>query len=66
VQGDLWTQPDPPRSKALMLVMDGINQKHGRETIRLAGSGLRRGWQLRTEQRSPHYTTDWNDLLYVQ
>ncbi len=66
VQGDLWTQPDTPRSKALMRVMDDINQTHGRETIKLAGSGLHRGWKLRSEQRSPHYTTDWDDLLCVQ
>ena len=65
IQGDLWTKPDTPRSKALMRVMDGINQTHGRETIRLAGSGLHRGWKLRSEQRSPHYTTDWDDLLCV-
>lgn len=65
VQGDLWTQPDTPRSKALMRVMDGINQTHGRETIRLAGSGIHRGWKLRSELRSPHYTTNWNDLLCV-
>ena len=50
----------------LMRVMDGINQTHGRQTIRLAGSGLLRGWKLRSELRSPHYTTDWNDLLCVR
>jgi DNA polymerase V len=66
VQGDLWTGPDTGRSKALMGVMDRINQTHGRETIRLAGSGLRRGWKLRSEQRSPHYTTNWDDLLCVE
>ena len=66
IQGDLWTKPDTPRSKALMRVMDGINQTHGRETIRLAGSGLHRGWKLRSEQPSPRYTTDWNDLLRVK
>ncbi len=65
LQGDLWTEADSTRSKALMRVMDTINETHGRETIRLAGSGISRGWKLRSEQRSPHYTTDWNELLCV-
>ena len=66
VQGDLWTLPDTARSKALMRVIDGINKTHGRESIRLAGSGLHRAWKLRSEQRSPHYTTSWDDLLFVR
>lgn len=65
VQGDLWTAPDTARSKALMQVMDRINEEHGRDAIRLAGSGIARGWRLRSEQRSPHYTTDWDEILCV-
>ncbi len=66
VQGDLWTAPDSPRSQALMKAMDRINAVHGRETVKLAASGIERKWKLRSEQRSPHYTTDWNDLLRVE
>lgn len=65
VQGDLWTLPDTPRSQALMRAMDHINATHGRETIRLAASGIRRPWKLRSEQRSPRFTTDWDELLRV-
>lgn len=65
VQGDLWTSPDTPRSKALMRAMDRINETHGRDAIRLAGSGIERKWKLRSEQRSQHYTTDWDELLSV-
>lgn len=65
VQGDLWTTPDTPRSKSLMRALDAINERHGRETIKLAGSGIERGWKLRSEQRSPRFTTDWDELLGV-
>jgi len=65
VQSDLWTTPDTPRSKALMRAMDAINAEHGRETIKLAGSGIERGWKLRSEQKSQRFTTDWDELLSV-
>lgn len=65
VQGDLWSQPDSNRSQTLMRTIDRINGTWGRETIRLAGSGIARGWKLRAEQRSPQYTTSWDDLLRV-
>jgi len=65
VQGDLWMTPDTPRSKALMRAVDGINERYGREAIKLAGSGIERGWKLRSEQRSARFTTDWDELLCV-
>ena len=65
VQGDLWVSPDTPRRQALMRTIDAINGEWGRDTIRLAASGVRRGWRLRFEQRSPRYTTDWDELLEV-
>lgn len=65
VQSDLWCQADTPKSKALMRVLDAINAEHGRDTLKLAASGIERGWGLRSGQRSPHYTTDWDDLLKV-
>ena len=63
VQGDLWCRPDKPRSKALMQAMDTINAEYGRNRLKLAVSGIERGWRLRSEQRSPHYTTNWDELL---
>ena len=65
-QGDMWTNPDTPRSKSLMAAIDTINERHGREAIKLAGSGIERGWKLRSEQRSAHFTTDWSELLCVR
>jgi DNA polymerase V len=66
VQSDLWCRPDTPRSKALMQAMDTINAAYGRDKLKLAVSGIERGWSLRSEKRSPHYTTDWDELLDVK
>jgi DNA polymerase V len=51
----------------LMMTLDEINKKHGRGAIRLAstssfGLGPCRTWHLRSEHRSPRYTTRWDEL----
>lgn len=65
VQTDLWCAGDTPKSRALMQAVDRLNGDWGRETVRLAGSGIARGWKLRSDQKSPRYTTDWDELLQV-
>jgi DNA polymerase V len=65
VQGDLWEGPDTLKSKALMRVVDHLNEEFGRDTIGIAASGQKRPWGLKAEQRSQHFTTDWDELLRV-
>lgn len=65
VQRDLWVAPDTPRRAALMASLDRVNAEHGRGTIRFAASGMTQGWELRCEQRSQRYTTEWAELLRV-
>lgn len=53
-----------PRRKArdaLSVVADELNARYGRETVRLAASGVRRRWKLKADMRSPCYTTAWSD-----
>ena len=50
-----------------MSAMDAINKAHGRGAIRLASTapaalGPCRTWHLRSEHRSPRYTTRWDEL----
>lgn len=54
------------RSQALMDVVDGINGKYGRGTMRLAAEGVDRAWQMRRGHLSPRYTTEWEGLAVVQ
>lgn len=53
------------RQKKLMQAMDGLNRRFGLEKVRVASSGLERGWSMRRDFMSPRYTTDWADLLTV-
>lgn len=50
----------------LMQAMDSINRKMGRDTIFLAGAGIERNWQMKRRNKSPCYTTEWNELAVVQ
>jgi len=54
------------RSQKLMGVLDGINDKYGRGTLRLAAEGVEKVWQMRRGNLSPRYTTEWDCLAVVQ
>lgn len=54
------------RSQKLMGVLDGINEKYGRGTLRLAAEGVEKVWQMRRGNLSPRYTTEWDSLAVVQ
>jgi DNA polymerase V len=54
--------PDLEREQATMEVMDGINRERGKDTVRIAATGLVRSWEMRREFLSPPYTTDWDHL----
>ena len=48
-----------------MTAVDAINADMGRGTVRFASSGVNHGWRMRSAQRSPRYTTHWDELLGV-
>src|SRR5215469_14404964 len=66
IQGDLFQAADSPRQKALMRAWDRVNQRFGRDTMQLAGQGLKPRWQMRREMLSPRFTTCWEELPRVK
>ena len=50
------------KSAEAMKVMDEINRNWGRGTLRTASSGINKRWEMRSENRSPRYTTQWAEL----
>lgn len=60
--GDLFAPSPRPESRALMSVMDAINAKQGRGTVRLARDTNRGAWTMRREYLSDAYTTSWIGL----
>lgn len=65
LQNDLFhiTQDD---NEGLMNVVDGINHQFGSHTIFLASEGFQKNWEMKSELRSPRYTTCWKELLEVK
>lgn len=53
------------KSGKLMVVMDQINAKMGSSTLKLASEGFRQPWKMKQGNRSPRYTTNWNELICV-
>jgi len=50
----------------LMLVVDALNRRGGKEVV-LFGSHLKNtAWQAKAEVRSPAYTTRWSDIAVVK
>jgi DNA polymerase V len=51
--------------KALMAVLDRLNDRHGRGALQLASAGLggaKRSWVMKQQWLTPQYTTDWGQL----
>lgn len=65
VQYDLFAPSPDPRRIQLMQTIDHLNRQHGQGTIRVGTEALSQDWQMRQEQRSPCYTTRWDQLLSV-
>ena len=72
-QGELDLEPqeteDSTRER-LMGVLDELNQRFGRGTVKLASAGIQATGErarraMRQERRSPAYTTCWEDMLEV-
>ncbi|MFY9136596.1 DUF4113 domain-containing protein [Zwartia sp.] len=58
-------QVSTQRSAQLMSAVDSINRDYGQGTIRSAVSGVAQRWAMRSENRSPRYTTSWDELPFV-
>ena len=66
-QGDLLAlQPSVPDEAPMMSVVDAINSRYGRNTLRSAATDLGVKWQMKQESVSPRYTTRWNEIMTVQ
>jgi DNA polymerase V len=67
VQGNLFVAAPQWDKKELMNVFDMMNRKYGKSTLFSGLVGTRvKEWELIKEDRSPRYTTQWNELLKVK
>ncbi len=66
VQPDLFWPELPGKRACLMEVVDQINTRYGPHKIAPAAIGRNTPWHMRRAHKSPHYTTDWNELAVVR
>jgi DNA polymerase V len=57
---------DSARAAHRMEVLDRINQRYGRETLRYASAALSDQWRMRAQLKSPAYTTRWAELPIIK
>ena len=62
-QGGIFTSGPDERLIKLSNVVDRINQRHGRDRVRLAGAGYDPSWHHKRQWMSPRYTTVWDEIL---
>jgi len=53
------------QNPALMKVVDSMNQKYGKSKVRFGSEGFERQWVMRSERKSPAYTTRWDDIIRI-
>ncbi|MCY1549721.1 Protein UmuC [compost metagenome] len=63
--GDLFAAAQPGSAERVMAVMDAINARWGRGTLRPAGVPAAPEWGMRRELMSPNYTTRIDQLWTV-
>ena len=62
MQADLFAMPDP-RAGGLLVALDGLNARYGRNTMRLAAEGQgERSYDTKRSQKSPSWTTRLADI----
>lgn len=66
VQGNLFIEPLKIDNQKLIHTVDALNEKYGKSKVMSALVGKRKKtWELVKNDRSPRYTTQWNELITI-
>ncbi len=65
VQPDMFMQL-PQYNDNLMTVLDQINNRFGKGTLRSGQEGFGDGWVMRSQIKTPAYTTRFDDVIRVR
>ncbi|RYZ51570.1 MAG: DUF4113 domain-containing protein, partial [Sphingobacteriales bacterium] len=63
VQYNLFSNYEHSREQKLAGLMDDLNNRYGRGTVRLAADSYERKWAMKQEHLSKQYTTKWADIV---
>lgn len=65
-QQNIFTEGPNERLVRLSAAIDRLNQRFGRDKVRLAGAGFDTTWHHKQQWMSPAYTTKWGGILMVK
>ncbi len=66
MQTSLFDDINREKHQGVMIALDKLNARFGRDVVRIAAQGTGRKWKLRQEQLSPCYTTRWNEMMTIK
>jgi DNA polymerase V len=66
VQLNAFDTADRSRHTRAMRALDQINRIHGNDMLRIAASGSKREWVMKSDMKSSEYTTRWNELFVLK
>jgi DNA polymerase V len=66
VQTSFLDEVDRGKQATALQTLDKVNNRYGKDTVRLAAQGYDGKWKLRQEKLSPSYTTRWEDLITIK
>ena len=64
-QLSLFAENPARRNQQLMQMLDSINRRIGRDSVKIAREGFQRTWKMKQGLKSFGYTTNWQDNLTV-
>ncbi|WP_254616485.1 DUF4113 domain-containing protein [Burkholderia metallica] len=64
-QGALFA-PESNKRDRLMAALDAVNDRFGRNTLRVGNVEGHKAWHMAQNAKPPSYTTDWGDLPVVR
>lgn len=56
---------DIEKQKQVMVTLDKVNNKWGRDAVSYAAAGTNQSWKMRQHKKSPCFTTNWYELLTI-
>jgi len=65
IQANLFDTVDRTKQRSLMTVLDTVNDRYGRNTLKFAVMGDGQAWKIKQERLSPCYTTRMSDFPKV-
>lgn len=66
VQTSLFGQEEQEKQQRVFQAVDQLNNKLGRDKVRIAAQGYQQSWNHKRNKLSPSYTTCWKDIIKVK